>query len=219
MKIAIDGPAGAGKSTVARAVAKALGMLYVDTGAMYRAVALACLETGTPVHDEQAVAAVADQVRLDFDDHPSGQRLLLNGADVTDRLRDPAVTRLSSPISAIAGVRRALVAHQQAMARDRAVVMEGRDIGTVVLPDADLKVFLTASLAERARRRYLELIGRGTPADPEAVEADIRERDERDSTRSLSPLQPAPDAVILNTDKLSAEQVVARIMELSGAAQ
>ncbi len=224
MIIAIDGPAGAGKTTVARSLARSLRLTHIDTGAMYRAIALYALRNGVGPEDEPALATLARQAQISFqpgDRAPSsasetGQRVLLDGEDVTLAIREPAVTRLASPISAISSVRRALVMQQRAMASAGDVVMEGRDIGTVVLPHADVKVFLTASPEVRAQRRLLELRARGVTTDFPTVLREIQERDARDSTRADSPMVPAPDAVVLDTDNLTVEQVTARIAELAG---
>ncbi|MBM3494108.1 MAG: (d)CMP kinase [Armatimonadetes bacterium] len=230
MKIAIDGPAGAGKSTVARLVAERLGFTYVDTGAMYRAVALACIRGGVGAQDSRAAEHVAHTVSLSLSADPSGRTIvMLDGADVTEAIRSPEVTELSSPLSALPGVRHALVAQQRDMARAGDVVMEGRDIGTVVLPDAEVKVFLTASVQERARRRWAEMGGRDAddlseprapsersvpPHGLDAIERRIRERDHRDSTRADSPLKRAEDAIEINTDGMDIAEVVRRIMDL-----
>ena len=222
MIIAIDGPSGAGKTTVARELARRFNLTHIDTGAMYRAVALACMRDGIGLEDPTRVEEVARSCSVTFvrpavregaGCHPV-QRVLLNGVDVTEAIRDPEVTALASPVSAIPAVRQALVAQQRAMAAGLDVVMEGRDIGTVVLPHADLKVFLTASPEERARRRYLELRQRGVQVGFEEVLRDIQERDHRDSTRADSPLMRAEDAVLLETDGLDVDGVVNRIATL-----
>jgi cytidylate kinase len=194
MLIAIDGPAGAGKSSVARAVARALGFSFLDSGAMYRAAALAALRGADPTR-------VSVQL---------GERVLLDGEDVTDELRTPEVTEMASKIAADPAVRAALVEMQRALIAGGDHVAEGRDIGTVVWPGAELKVFLTATPEERARRRALEL-----GAAPEAILVEQRIRDERDRSRAHSPLQPAPDAVELDTTGLDLEQVVERIVALT----
>lgn len=213
ISIAIDGPAGAGKTTVARELAKRLGLKYVDTGAMYRAVAWKMIQEGIPLHDEDAIVRMASNMNIDFADG-DGSRILVDGMDVSKEIRSPEVTRLSSPVSAIPGVRRILVAKQRSLAADDGVVMEGRDIGTVVLPDAQVKVFLEASIDERARRRYTETIESGGNADYNEIRRSIAERDNRDSTREDSPLCKADDAITINTDSLSIEQVVNAIKEL-----
>jgi cytidylate kinase len=216
--IAIDGPAGAGKSTVARRVALALACDYLDTGAMYRAVAYQSLREGISETDEAALADIARRLVLRFGPlAPDGtQRVFVNNEDVTEAIRTPDVSRLVSPVSAHSAVRRELVAQQRALGRqaESAVVLEGRDIGTVVFPDADLKIFLTASPEERARRRLVELQERGHTADFETVLAEQNVRDTRDSQRADSPLKPAPDAIELLTDGLTIEQVVAEIVRL-----
>ena len=213
--MAIDGPAGAGKSTVAKAVAERLNIMYVDTGAMYRAVALKCLRESVDVRDAHEVerAARTADVRLK---QAEGGRLevYLDGENVTEEIRSQAVGDAVSLVSAVPAVREVLVAVQRRMAKEGGVVMDGRDIGTVVLPDADVKVFLTASLEERARRRHRELAASGAPATLDAVMASIRERDERDSSRSLSPLRRAEDAVLIDTTGKPVEQVVAEILAL-----
>ena len=203
MIVAIDGPAGAGKSTVARALAAALGFTYLDSGAMYRSVALAVRERdGRP-------AEVARAANIGV-----GDRVVLDGRDVTEAIRAPEVSEVASRVAADPGVREALVAKQRALLQDGDYVAEGRDIGTVVAPDAEVKVFLTASPKERARRRAAELGG-----DPGTVLADQTLRDERDRTRAHSPLEAAPGAVELDTTGLSVDQVVARIVELVEAAR
>lgn len=206
MVIALDGPAGAGKSTVARAVAAALGFTYLDSGAMYRCVALAALERGVDPDDGERTAALARALRIELD----GKRVVLNGRDVSAAIRAPEVTELASRVSVHAGVREAMIARQRELIASGRYVAEGRDIGTVVSPDAPLKVFLTASEEERARRRALE-----TGDDAEAVLAAQRERDRRDETRELSALRPAEDAVEIDTTGLSLEQVVERVVALA----
>jgi CMP/dCMP kinase len=200
MVIAIDGPAGAGKSTVARRVAAALGFTYLDSGAMYRAVALAARERGAEP------AEVAPTVRIDL-----GERVLLDGRDVTAAIRTPEVTEAASVAAADPAVRAAMVAEQRRLLADGDWVAEGRDIGTVVAPDAELKVFLTASPEARARRRAAEL-----GADAATVLADQTLRDQRDTERAHSPLQAAPDAVTIDTTDLTLDEVVARVAALAG---
>ncbi|HZO90145.1 MAG TPA: (d)CMP kinase [Chthonomonadaceae bacterium] len=216
--VAIDGPAGAGKSTVARRVAAALGFTYIDTGAMYRALAWKALREGVDVANPEALAALAQQMRLAFGPlTPDGtQAVRVDGEDVTLAIREPAVSNLTSAISAFPAVRNVVVAQQRQMAQQapRGVVLEGRDIGTVVFPNAQVKVFLTASPEERARRRLAELRTRGFAVDYAHVLSDMIERDARDSLRATSPLAPAPDAVILDTDGLAIDEVVARVLAL-----
>ena len=203
MVIAIDGPAGAGKSTVARAVAERLGFTYLDTGAMYRAVALAVGERG----GEPAAVAEAIEIQL-------GDRVLLDGRDVTEAIRTREVSEGASRVAADTGVRAALVRRQQEIVREGDWVAEGRDIGSVVAPDADVKVFLTASAEERARRRAAQIGG-----DPQAVLREQQERDERDASADRTVLEPAPDAVPVDTTGLSLDEVVAQIEMLAVEAQ
>lgn len=216
ISIAIDGPAGAGKTTIARRVAQRLGYKYVDTGAMYRAVAWKSLESGIPLSDEEAIVNAAGAMDIDFADGER-PRVLADGVDITDAIRTPEATRLSSQVSVIAGVRRHLVVQQRRLAGHGGVVMEGRDIGSVVLPDAEVKVFLTASVDERARRRHAEMQAAGMDVDMEVLKREIEERDHRDSTRGDSPLVKAPGAVVIDTDDLSVEGVVERVLDLCRA--
>ncbi|HWM62427.1 MAG TPA: (d)CMP kinase [Solirubrobacterales bacterium] len=206
MVIAIDGPAGAGKSTVARAVAAALGFTYLDSGAMYRCAALAGLERDADLDDDGAMAGVAESLRIELD----GDRVELDGRDVSAAIREPRVTEASSRVSVHAGVREAMVARQRQLIEAGRYVAEGRDIGTVVSPDAPLKVFLTASAEERARRRAAQ-----TGEDEGEVLAAQRERDQRDETREHSALRAAEDAVELDTTGLSLDQVVERVVQLA----
>ena len=212
--VAIDGPVGAGKSTVARGVAQRLRFRYVDTGAMYRSVAWAVLQRGVSLSDERAVTALARSVRIDFVTDPLGQRVLVDGVDVTKAIRTPQVSDGASIVSVYPGVREAMVTIQRRMGVDGGVVMEGRDIGTVVFPDAEIKVFLDASLDERARRRFEELKARGAGVDLESVRKAEEERDRRDRTRNHSPLRAAPDAVVIDSTGVPADEVVARIVQL-----
>jgi CMP/dCMP kinase len=206
MVIAIDGPAGAGKSTVARAVAAALGFTYLDSGAMYRCVALAALERGIDPEDGESVGELARSLGIGLDEG----RVTLDGRDVGGQIREAAITEAASRVSVHAGVREALVGRQRELIAAGRYVAEGRDIGTVVSPESPLKVFLTASEDERARRRALQ-----TGEDAAAVLAAQRERDRRDETRQLSALRPAPDAVELDTTGSTLEQVVERVVALA----
>ncbi len=206
MIVAIDGPAGAGKSTVARLVAEALGLDYLDTGAMYRAVALAVLEAGLEVNDRHSVGGLAGELSIEA----RGSQIFLNGKDVTDRIRDPDVTAAVSIVAADPEVRKSMVAQQRAAAAS-GVVMEGRDIGSAVVPDAELKIFLTASLAERATRRWKEL-GDEDPASLARIEASIAARDNRDSERDTSPLVKTADAIEVDTTGRSIEDIVDEIV-------
>lgn len=209
ISVAIDGPAGAGKSTVARQVALALGYTYVDTGAMYRAVAWAVLDAGVSLADSAAVCALAEQLHIRLEQ----EQVFVSKTEITDKIRTPEISNLTSPISALPCVRTRLVALQREMGRQGGVVMEGRDIGTVVLPDAEVKVFLTASLAERVRRRREELGAAGIKQSTAQLEADIAARDERDASRDTAPMVPAADAILLQSDGLDVKQVVSRILE------
>ena len=205
--VAIDGPSGAGKSTLARAVAKELGFRYVDTGAIYRTVGCAAKGRGLDPTDADAIEALLGELKVEMTYDAEGlQHMLLNGEDVTAEIRLPAISLYASKVSAIPAVRAFLLEMQREMARKYDVIMDGRDIGTVVLPQADVKIFLTASPEDRARRRYLELQERGTPQDYEELLAEIRERDYNDSHRSSAPLRPAADAVLLDTTGNTFEQ-------------
>ena len=215
--IAIDGPAGAGKSTVAKKLAEELGYLYIDTGAMYRAVALAAMENKVAFDDAEKLTELAGSVGIDLKVENGSYRVYLDGRDVSEAIRLPEVGAAASPVSAVGGVREHLVRKQQQLAEKNRVIMDGRDIGTVVLPNADLKVFLTASVEVRAKRRFDELTAKGIACDLSKVQADIAERDYRDSHREVSPLRQAADAVLLNTDNLSIEQVTAKIKEWAEA--
>jgi len=206
MVIAIDGPAGAGKSTVARALAAALGFTYLDSGAMYRCVALAALREGADLDDGAMITAIATALSIELVD----ARVLLDGEDVSEAIREPRVSEASSRVSVHPGVREALVERQRELIAAGRYVAEGRDIGTVVSPDSPLKVFLTASAEERARRRAAQ-----TGEDPGAVLAAQQERDRRDESREHSALRAAADAVELDTTDLSQEEVVARIADLA----
>ncbi len=213
--IAIDGPAGVGKSTTSRELARRLGYTLVDTGALYRGVALAARERGISWDDEAAVVALCPRIELGFVSQEDGTpRLLLDGEDRGDDIRTPEMSSGASQVSAYPGVRRALLGIQRELGKDGGVVLEGRDIGTVVFPDAEVKLFLTASAEERARRRIKDLAERGIEADHDALLAQIRARDEADSTRAIAPLRPAEDAVILDSTSLDMEAVIQHVLEL-----
>lgn len=215
ISIAIDGPGGAGKSSVAKALAEKYGFAYVDTGAIYRTIGLAVMRAGALPTEEEQVEPVlrSSQVDLDYDD--SGlQHMMLNGEDVSSEIRLPEISSFASKVSALPVVRAALLELQREQARKRSVVMDGRDIGTVVLPDATLKVFLTAAPEVRARRRWEELQQRGTPQPFEDVLREMQERDLRDSTRAAAPLKPAPDAVTVDSSQLSFDEVVDELCRL-----
>jgi cytidylate kinase len=211
MIIAIDGPSASGKSTLGRLLARALSLLYIDTGSMYRAVALAVIEANIDPSDKEAVAALANEIEIDLEGDPDSLKVWLNGHDVTDQIRTETVTEMSSIVSSIPGVRRAMVERQRSMGK-RGAVLNGRDIGTVVFPDADFKFFLTANPNERAERRYKEDQVKSNSTLAETL-ADITERDRRDSTRADSPLKAADDAIIIDSTGKSIEQVFAEMME------
>lgn len=212
--IAIDGPAGAGKSTVSRRLAQELGLRYVDTGAMYRVVGVLAERAGIDFADDGALAALCDALDLRFEEAADGVRVLADGADLTGAIRTAAAGQLASRVSTNPVVRERLVARQRSMAAGGGVVMEGRDIGTVVLPQATVKIFLVASAAERARRRAAELVARGEPADVAEITREIEERDRRDATRAHSPLRPAADAIRVDTTRDPLDAVVARVRAL-----
>ena len=214
--IAIDGPSGAGKSTLARALAKALGYLYVDTGAIYRTVGLRAFRTGADPEDREAVTALLPGMDIGLGYGEDGeQRMYLNGEDVSQAIRQHEISRYASCVSAIPEVRAFLLDRQRKLAQEHDVVMDGRDIGTVVLPEADVKIFLTAAPEARARRRWLELKERGQSADYEAVLRDVKERDEKDSTRSAAPLRQAEDAVLADTTQLDLQQSLDLLIQIA----
>lgn len=215
LQIAIDGPAGAGKSTVARMVARSLNYTYIDTGAMYRALAWATIEAQIGLDDQAAVCALAETLRLRLEPSAAGLRVTVDDRDITALIRSPEISNLTSPLSAIPCVRHRMVELQRQLGANGGVVMEGRDIGTVVLPQAQVKVFLTASLDERARRREAELKARGVAVSPESLRRDIAARDARDGSRDVAPMVPASDAEILDSDTLSVDEVVREILRLS----
>ena len=208
MTIAIDGPGASGKSVVGRRVADALRMRFLDTGAMYRAATWAALRAGVDVRDEDAVARLASSLEMSLTSAEAGERLLVDGRDLTDVLRSPEVDGNVSEVSRIAAVRAVMVQRQRAIATEGPIVVVGRDIGTVVLPSATLKVFLTASAEARAQRRYLELRQKGERADRDEITAALRHRDKIDSARDDSPMRPADDAMLVETDRLDVEEVV-----------
>lgn len=213
--IAIDGPAGAGKSTLARQAARKLGFLYVDTGAIYRTVALKALRVGVDPADADQVTPLLDQLDIRMDYGPDGeQRMFLDGENVSQAIREHQVSGLASKVSAIPAVRVFLLDFQRKQARENNVLMDGRDIGTVVLPDADVKIFLTAAAESRARRRLLELEQRGQAADFETVLRDIVQRDEQDRNRSIAPLRQAEDAVLLDTTNLNLEESLQAMLSI-----
>lgn len=216
--IAIDGPAASGKSTLGLRLAQELGYLFFDTGVMYRAVTWLALQRGVDVNDESAVTALAEQVAIDVRpaSQPDGRLcdVIVEGQDITWETRRPEVEASVSQVSAYAGVRQTLTLQQRRIGLRGRVVMVGRDIGTVVLPEADLKIYLDASAEERARRRYLEILGRGGQADYDEILAKVIARDQIDSTRAIAPLCPAEDAIIINSDGLDADQVYEKVRAL-----
>ncbi len=213
--VAIDGPSGAGKSTIAKAAAKRFGFIYVDTGAIYRTVGLAASRAGMALGDEGGVVELLPKLEVGFGYAEDGtQRMYLNGEDVSGLIRTPEISMRASEVSAMPEVRAYLLDMQRGMAERQDVVMDGRDIGTVVLPDADLKVFLTASAEQRALRRFKELMQRGAEDSYEQVLADIIKRDENDSSRAAAPLRKAEDAVEVDTSELSLEESIDRVCGL-----
>ena len=213
--VAIDGPSGAGKSTMAKALAARLGYLYVDTGAIYRTLGLFALSRGVSPSDPEAVGALLPEAVITMDYAEDGlQHMYLGGEDVTGAIRTPEVSTAASKISAIPAVRAFLLEMQRDMARRNNVIMDGRDIGTVVLPQADVKIFLTASPEVRARRRHAELSAKGNTDSYETVLRDVMERDERDSNRSAAPLQQAEDALLFDSTDYSLEECVERLLQI-----
>lgn len=212
--VAIDGPAGAGKSTIAKLVAKEKGYVYVDTGAMYRGLAIHFLENGIEAEEKEKIAEACKDADVTIRYEDGQQQVYLNGENITAKLREEAVGNMASKSSAIPEVRAKLLELQRELARKEDVIMDGRDIGTCVLPDADVKVFLTASVETRAKRRYDELVEKGVACDLEEIARDIAERDERDSTREIAPLKQAEDAVLVDSSHMTIEEVVAAIVKL-----
>lgn len=213
-QIAIDGPAGAGKSTIAKLVAKKLSFVYIDTGAMYRAIALNMLRKGIDASDKETIEAECKGIDVTIRFVDGAQRVFLSGEDVTPHLRTQEVGDMASAVSVYEKVRAQMVALQQTLAREADVVMDGRDIGTVVLPGADLKIYLTASVAVRARRRYDELVAKGETPDLAEIEREIEERDTRDMTRAHSPLKKADDAEEIDSSDMTIDEVADRVLSL-----
>lgn len=213
-KIAIDGPAGAGKSTIAKIVAKELGFIYVDTGAMYRAMALYMINNGIDASESEKISATCQTADITIRHENGAQRVFLNGEDVTEAVRREKVGKMASASSVNGDVRKKLVELQQKLSATTDVVMDGRDIGTVVLPDADLKVFLTASSKIRAERRFKELTEKGVECDINVIEKDIIDRDYQDSHREISPLKQADDAVLVDSSDMTIEEVAQKIIKL-----
>lgn len=208
LTIAIDGPAGSGKSTLSKRLARALGFKLVDTGAIYRCVGLAASDGGVPVEDTARLRDLTASLSIDFAWDGDINRVSLNGHDVTDRIRAPSISDAASRYSAVPAVRQELLELQRALAGSGGAVLEGRDIGTVVFPQAPVKFFLDASVEERAKRRALEMAERGEPVDLATLQADIQRRDERDSTRDTAPLKAADDAVVIDSTSMDIEQVL-----------
>ncbi len=212
--IAIDGPAGSGKSSSAKIVAERLGYIYIDTGAMYRAVTLEALRRGI-AENEAEICKILDEINIELRTSPQGQRTILNGEDVSDDIRLPGVTRLVSPVSAIGCVREKLVAEQRRIGERGGIVMDGRDIGTVVFPNAELKIYLVASIEARTERRAKELRAKGIRVEIEEIKKQIIERDNYDSSRAISPLRKAEDAILIDTSEMTLEQQSELIIELA----
>jgi cytidylate kinase len=217
--IAIDGPAASGKSTTARLVAQRLGYLHLDTGAMYRALAVRVVDRGLDPSDAGAVTGLAEAARIELVQSGESVRVVLDGEDVTDRIRSQEVTRATSALSTLPGVRAVLVREQRRLGAGGGVVLEGRDIGTVVFPDADLKVYLTAGLDARALRRRRELAATGVEMDVALLREELEERDRRDSSRAVSPLRKAEDAVELDTSGMTVEEQVDAVLRLAARVQ
>ena len=212
--IAIDGPSGAGKSTLTRLLAQRLGYIHIDTGAMYRTLALAVSRSGLPLDDEAAVAALCGGIEIRFRRDDGGYRVIANGEDVSLAIRTPEISMLTSQISAQGGVREILLKLQHEMGREGGVILEGRDIGTVVFPDAEVKCFLSATPLERGQRRFLELRDKGVQATLEDTVAAVVQRDEQDAARELAPLKKAPDAVEIDSTGITIEEVLSRMEQL-----
>ena len=215
MKIAIDGPAGAGKSSIAKLVAKELGFIYIDTGAMYRASALYSIENGIEICEKSFTKEVLDKIKIDIKYGEDGQHILLCGKDVSKRIREADVSIGASNIAVIPAVRLKLVELQRELAKGNNVIMDGRDIGTYVLPDAEFKIYLTATSDERANRRLKEMREKGQMAEFEAVKRDIEYRDKNDSEREFAPLRQAEDAVLVDSTDMTIDEVKNRILQLA----
>lgn len=213
--IAIDGPAGAGKSTIAKEIAKALKIVYLDTGAMYRAAAYKAVQLGMDLSDKDSLLSLADKLNIDVIYENNDQRIILDGKDITGMIRTPEISKAASAVAAIPAVRLKLVEIQRSIAKRVSVVMDGRDIGTYVLPAADVKIFLTASAEERANRRFEELTNKGMNVSFEDILKDMEERDLNDSNRAFAPLKKAEDAVEIDTTKMSVQEVIDRILQIA----
>lgn len=211
LTVAIDGPASSGKSTVAKQIAENLGLIYVDTGAMYRTITYKALQEKVDLQDEAALLAILKETKIEFERTDKGQLVFANGEEVTSDIRQNDVSNAVSDVSAHAAIREELVARQRKIAEQQGVIMDGRDIGTVVLPEADVKIFLVASVEERAERRHNENVQKGIPSDLELLKKEIAERDFKDSNRKVSPLKQAEDALLIDTTELSIQEVVNKI--------
>jgi cytidylate kinase len=214
IKIAIDGPAGAGKSTVAKKIADTLHYIYIDTGAMYRALAWKAMQDQLDLYSEADISLLLKQIKISLTPNKGGPRVLIDGQDVSEEIRSREVTNVVSFVASHPKIRHEMLLLQRELAQDQGVVMDGRDIGTHVLPNAEAKIFLSASIDERARRRYLELQAKGQETDFEELKEEIRLRDERDSNREVAPLQKAEDAIELDTSGLTIDEVVASCLEI-----
>lgn len=217
--VAIDGPAGSGKSTLAKMAAEQLGFIHIDTGALYRSVALATIEHGIDAADTEAVAQLCASLAIEFRADSGQNQIFLNGENVSAKIRTESVSKLASQVSSISGVRSALLSLQRSLGNQGGAVMEGRDIGTVIFPDAEVKIFLTASTEERAKRRLKELTARGESAELASVMSEMQVRDKNDSERAIAPLRKADDATELDTTGLTIDQVLQRIVNLVSSYQ
>ena len=214
IRIAIDGPSGSGKSTLAKAVAKELGIIYVDTGALYRTIGYHVYQSGKDPRNENEVASLLPDINIELKYENGSQRVILNGEDLGDKIRLPQMSMYASAVSAMPAVRRFLLEMQKSLARENSVVMDGRDIGTVIIPDADLKIFLTASVETRAQRRTIELLEKGVDARYDDVIADMIARDQQDKNRDIAPALPAEDAVIFDNSDMTVEESLKEIVRL-----
>lgn len=214
IKIAIDGPAGAGKSTIAKQIADRLDIIYLDTGAMYRAIGFKCLQEDIDLKDMQAISELLNNTHIYITFENNSQNIILDGVDISDKIRTTAVSNAASYVATLPEVRKKLVDIQRTIGKDKSIVMDGRDIGTYVFPDADVKIFLTASLEERAKRRWLEYGERGEHKDLDSIIKDIEQRDRSDSTREFAPLKKADDAIVVDTTDKSIEKVVDTIIQI-----
>ncbi|MDD6214954.1 MAG: (d)CMP kinase [Firmicutes bacterium] len=218
IKVAIDGPAGAGKSSIAKAVAEKTGFVYIDTGAMYRAVALYTILHKLPTSGDELEKAI-DKIKIDIEYNEKGQVLILCGEDVTSRIREADVSIVASDVATVPAVRLKLVDIQRRLAENHSVIMDGRDIGTYVLPDAEVKIFLTASVEERAKRRFMQLKENGETEDIEKIKKDIAYRDKNDSERKFAPLRQAEDAIYIDTSDMTMQKVIEKIYKIIREAQ